>query len=193
MSKKKTIKKVMKKQSSKKSTEFAVFMHITSFPGAGKTTIGKWFQSKGFIVQDLDDFLPTKVMSHSSSKKYVEMKINTFLKKQKPSSKIILVGTGCLEPESAAVPIIDAEYKIWLNVSLEESCTRAVKRQIEWLCTHQKEFLSQAKKSSAEDFAIYLENYYSPKKRATDWKDLLPIYKALKYHLMMEDEIKKLA
>jgi shikimate kinase len=188
--KKESTKKESKKSSEKKSHDFPIFMHITSYPGAGKTTIGLWFTSQGYVVQDLDDFLPTKSMSHVNAKKYVEQKTSTFIKKHTGSKQLILVGTGCLEPEATAIPQIDAEHKIWLDVSLEESCIRAVKRQIEWLSKNQTAFLAHAKKSSLQDFAIYLENYYSPKKRAEDWKDLFQIYKKLGYIPMKDTAIK---
>ncbi len=168
-----------------------IFLHLTGFPGSGKTTIAKLFDPKKFLVQDLDDLFPTKEMSSIQFKQHMETKIDTLIKKNKNVKRIILVGTACLEPDPTSIPIIHAEHKIWFDVSLKESCKRAVKRQLEWAFHHQADFFTLAQRSSKEDFAIYLENYFSVKKRQEDWKDLLPIYETFGYARISEEEASK--
>lgn len=193
MPKKLTSKKIMSKKSSAKKpsmSDTSVYMHLTAYPGAGKTTLGDFFTSKGYEVHDIDNLFPSKTMTSTKFKSYLETKIESIIKKSKKPGYIIFVGTGCLEPDAKAIPNIDARHKVWLDVSSKESSYRAVKRQIDWTYEHKSEFLANSQKLSLDDFAMYLENYLSPKKRQEDWNELYDIYKKLGYKPVKESDIK---
>jgi len=118
-----------------------IIIHISGFPGSGKTTLGEKIKKifKNIIVYDTDGFIQhhtlegkqlLKLESNKKFKEYkilwkktIKNKINSFISKYK-NKIIVFVGSLDNFAPSNTIYNIKADYKFCLDVSLNELMKR---------------------------------------------------------------------
>lgn len=179
----------------------SLYMHICGFSGAGKTTLGERIKNMGvnnLEIKDIDDFFyddDNENMSNEERKNLTEKRINEYTKTVNsinPSYKIILVGTGCINTVVEEFISINPIYKVWLDVSIEESSKRRIKRQIDWMHDHKDEIINMMDSLSLGEINEYLNGYLNYKTSIICWAPLKDIAMVYNYKIMSGDSIMEL-
>jgi adenylate kinase family enzyme len=171
-------------------------IHICGFSGSGKTTLGNELKSKykdKIIVQDLDEYLPDGDSDQTAYeiKNNMIVSINNFLKSTQ-SNLIVLIGTTCNTPTLNEFTFINADHHIWLDVSIEESSTRAIRRQIDWMYKNEDDVIDMMKEMTYDETSEYLNTYCNYQSRIKKWSPLYEIcINTFKFDKMSYEQIFK--
>jgi uridine kinase len=169
-------------------------MHISGFPGSGKTTLGNKINNT-YNVKDIDDFLFQLDYHHINPKEIKTIIENNMKEYISLSSRpVVFVGFAGLYPEIMGdnYPMINVKYKVWLDVDLEESCTRAIKRQFNHIYHNLENIIISHKNVSGQKIDEYFHNYCNYQTRKERWKNLKNIFQNHSYIPMDEFQIMEL-
>jgi len=159
------------------------FMHICGYSGSGKTSLGNLIREKyrDFVaVKDLDDFLLNNVSMELRVKEYIE---------RMPNKIIIFIGTTCNNPTPQEFVNIPAKHHVWLDTSLEESCTRALIRQFDWSAENKIELIEMFKNMTIDETREHLNTFYNYQARIVHWQPLFDICMGKNYRVFTSSQI----
>lgn len=169
-------------------------VHVTGYPGAGKTTWTHKLKSSfpDYDIYDMDDFLfaiDYKKLNGSEIKEQVENQMKVV--ESKAPGKCIFLGIGGLIPKCMpdGYPVLPEMHYIWLDVSSAVCAQRALKRQIQWLKQQSEEdIVDMFWNNPMNKVEDYLLSYYSPRRREKHWMNLKNMMITIGFQSVTEDE-----
>lgn len=172
----------------------SLFAHICGFSGAGKTTLGEKISTTypSLRVKDIDDFFyeeDDEDLSYNERREMVSERICSYIDSVEDDTKIILIGTGCINTVDEEFPYLYATHKIWLDVSIEESCSRSIKRQIDLMYNNKDSILDMMRDMTLHEINDYMNSYMNYQTKISYWWPLRDIAKRREYKDMSEEEI----
>lgn len=169
-----------------------LYAHICGFSGAGKTTLGEKIKvlHPSLEMKDIDDFFfDEDTDDYAERKILIEGRISEYILSVSPDKKIVLVGTGCVNAVPEEFIAISPRHKIWFDISLEESCTRAIRRQIEYMYENREEIIEMMKEMTLFEINEYHNRYMNYQTRMMCWGPLKDIAMMYGYNVMNEEGI----
>ncbi len=137
---------------------------IAGYPGAGKTRLCatlKRLYGASLTVIDTDTILGN-----------VEEGVNRISRESRVH--VVAVGTFGLEPDlqPAGYPVFTSNFYWWLDVPLDLSMERALKRQIKACRNNFDKFLKLQRSKTSQEISAWLNEYMNMKYRGERWRGL---------------------
>jgi shikimate kinase len=166
--------------------------HICGFSGAGKTTLGLKIKNlyPHLVVKDIDElFREGDPDDYSERKVMLQYRIYEYISTIPEEKNIVLIGTGCVNAVPEEFITISPVHKIWLDTSLEESCTRSMIRQIDHLYENTDYIIDMMKGMTISEINEYNNGYFNYQTKMACWGPLKEIAISSNYISMNEYNI----
>jgi adenylate kinase family enzyme len=166
-------------------------IHVSGFSGCGKTSLGEELTEKfgqdhpQLTIIELDDFLTGKDDERHTLKQSLQQRLAQLGR----DAVVLLLGTACMQPVEGKYPDIEADERIWFDVSLEDATRNAVRRQFKWLHMNAEKAVQWQSEWTSQETADWLSTYCNYHTRLAYWAPLKPICTALGYVPLSREDI----